>query len=158
MQCLHMKVHNNHSCISSVKLAWRCMSLKTNMNETIINNITNDSTTLRKKVGIAVEIQSKASFIYDRVRYLDIDLVWLYSISQYWRIGLPSTIYNFLFTKVINHYNVKCLYCGHPFYSRQMHDILIQGEIKRQMSKWSFIRIETFINGRLNCKKMFGWI
>ena len=45
------------------------------MNETIINNITNDSTTLRKKVGIAVEIQSKASFIYDRVRYLDIDLV-----------------------------------------------------------------------------------
>ena len=51
------------------------MSLKTNMNETIINNITNDSTTLRKKVGIAVEIQSKASFIYDRVRYLDIDLV-----------------------------------------------------------------------------------
>ena len=51
------------------------MFLKTNMNETIINIITNDSTTRRKNVGIDVEIQSKASFIHDRVRYFDIDLV-----------------------------------------------------------------------------------
>ena len=128
------------------------------MNETIINIITNDSTTRRKNVGIDVEIQSKASFIHDRVRYLDIDLVWLYSISQYWRIGLPSTIYNFLFTKVINQYNVKCLYCDDPFYWRQMHEILIQGEIKRPRSKWSFIRMEVFTNIKLNSKKMFEWI